>query len=261
MDLPTCNSLWIGDRLGPLAAACLASFVRRGHRVRLHAYRRLDDLPAGVELVDAASVLPESEIIVHRGTGSPALFANRFRYRLMARGAGIWIDTDLYCVRPIDFEGEAIFGLEQPDTINNAVLKLAADDPVLVRLEALFTERTPIPPWVRLATYRRLHLRLKRVLGLRHDLGRLPWGVAGPKAVTYLLREAGRFDDAHPADVFYPVHWSQTERLRTADGDVDALVTPRTRTIHLWNKLLTERRIAAPEKGSFLDRLLTGRLP
>ncbi|MDK9697036.1 MAG: hypothetical protein OEL76_11640 [Siculibacillus sp.] len=260
MEPPICNTLWIGDRLGPVAAACLASFLRHGHRVRVHAYRPLADLPPGVEIVDAAEVLPETAIVRHRPSGSPALFSNRFRYELLRRGAGLWIDADLYCVRPIDFPEDHVFGLEEPGAINGAVLRLAPDDPVLERLAAIFTERAAIPPWIELPARRRLVLRARRLLGLASDLGKLPWGVAGPRAVTWLLREAGRLDEAHPVDVFYPLHWSQIDRLYAADGDIEAVVTPRTRTIHLWNNLLARRPLEEAETGSFLERLVTGRL-
>lgn len=261
MELPVCNTLWIGDRLGPITAACLASFVRHGHRVRLYAYRPPADVPAGVELADAATVLPEQAIVRHRRSGSPALFSNRFRYTLLARDAGLWIDGDLYCVRPIDFPDAAVFGFEIPGSINTAVLRLAPDDPILARLEAIFTARTAVPPWVEIPLHRRTLLRAKQILGLRSDLGDLPWGVTGPRAVTWLLREAGRFDEAHPVDVFYPLHWDEIGRLFVADGDVEALVTPRTRTIHLWNNLLTRRALTDAEKGSFLDRLVAGTPP
>ncbi|MDK9697035.1 MAG: hypothetical protein OEL76_11635 [Siculibacillus sp.] len=258
--LPVCNALWIGERLGPIARACLASFLRRGHRVRVHSYRALDDLPEGAEAVDAASVVPRRSIVRHRRSGSPALFSDLFRYELLRRGAGIWIDADLYCVRPIDFPGPNVFGFEEPGSINGAVLGLAPDDPILDGLLSVFADPGVIPPWVDLPGHHRILLKVRHLLGLGDQLADLPWGAVGPRALTWLLREDGRLDEAQPIDAFYPLHWSQIDRLYAADGDIEAVVTPRTRTIHLWNNLLARRPLEAAETGSFLERLVAGTL-
>src|SRR5690606_1292398 len=87
-------TLWIGPRLSFLERACLRSALAHGHKVALYCSPPPAGVPAGIELRDAAAILPESEIIRHRG-GSPALFANRFRYELLHRGLGVWIDCDL----------------------------------------------------------------------------------------------------------------------------------------------------------------------
>ncbi|WP_035449374.1 hypothetical protein [Aliihoeflea sp. 2WW] len=44
------NAIWIGDRMGPIHAACLKSFLTCGHDVILHAYRlaRSADVEGGL---------------------------------------------------------------------------------------------------------------------------------------------------------------------------------------------------------------------
>ena len=81
--LEVCNTLWVSGDLGPVLAACLASFVAKGHRVILHCYDLPSDVPAGVETADAALIVPASRIIRHKDTGSLALFSNLFRYELL----------------------------------------------------------------------------------------------------------------------------------------------------------------------------------
>ena len=39
------------------------------------------------------------------------------------------------------------------------------------------------------------------------ELADLPWGVAGPRALTGLARRFGLLGHAEPRDVFYPYHW------------------------------------------------------
>ena len=99
-DLPAVHAVWIGGPLGSMHVACLKSFVRIGHRTVLHVYDDPTDAPAGVELADASKILPRERVVVHRN-GSYALFADIFRYKLLASGAEIYVDCDMYCVRPL----------------------------------------------------------------------------------------------------------------------------------------------------------------
>ena len=89
------SSLWIGDSLSPLERACVQSFLNRGYTFRLYCYQPIRDVPQGCELLDAATVLPEASIIRYArgpGKGSPALFANMFRYKLLHDIGGWWVD-------------------------------------------------------------------------------------------------------------------------------------------------------------------------
>ncbi len=73
---------------------------------RLYAYGKLEGVPDGVLLEDAAKILPETEIITYEGDdlpdakGTPALFANLFRHEMQRLGKGIWVDCDVYCLKP-----------------------------------------------------------------------------------------------------------------------------------------------------------------
>ena len=62
MELPIIHALWIGDRLGKISSSCLRSFVLRGHKVLLHTYGEILDLPEGVQCVDANAVIPKNKI-------------------------------------------------------------------------------------------------------------------------------------------------------------------------------------------------------
>ena len=89
-----CVTLWIGEGFGAVERACLRSVLRQGHRLTLYCYSEPIGIPDDVELQDASAVLPESSIVRHRG-GSVAPFSDWFRYELLKRGLGTWIDTDM----------------------------------------------------------------------------------------------------------------------------------------------------------------------
>jgi hypothetical protein len=109
--LPIINAIWIGAELGQIHAACLRSFLRHGHRVVLHCYERPADTPADVEIANARNLLPENGIVRYRGTGSFALFSNLLRYEILKASLGIYVDCDVFCLRPIE-DADYIFGRE-----------------------------------------------------------------------------------------------------------------------------------------------------
>src|SRR5690625_4176270 len=120
------NMFWHGPKLGPMHAACVRSFLRHGHTVSMHCYERPEDLPDGVRVFDAAKLMPLVELISHKKSGSVALGANRYRYRLISTGFGAYADCDMFCLRPLT-EARFILGAEQNDSVNNAILKFPAD--------------------------------------------------------------------------------------------------------------------------------------
>ena len=159
--LPTCHTLWIGGALGPVAQACLASFLVAGHAVCLHVYDSVPDVPSGVETIDASSVLHRKEIIRHRASGSVSLFSNRYRYEILATLGGIWIDCDVLCLRPV-LPQPYLFGWESRARINGAVLGLPAGSPMLDDLRAIFAGPAFVPPWE--SRKRRLQYRFFRLV-------------------------------------------------------------------------------------------------
>ncbi len=248
---PTCVTLWIGPSLGRVERACLRSAMRQGHPVALYCYDEVAGVPDGVEVRDAAQILPR-ELIAGRPV-SPALFANHFRYRLLAQGLGVWIDADVYCLAPLARDEETLlFGWQSEGRINNAVLRLPPDSPVLTPLLELMDEQTP-PAWASPEEQAAMRERLSRTGRIGLEQG--PWGIAGPLAVTATAQAFGLAGAAQPRDVFYPVHWRFATWLRKPGIRLDHFCTDRTRAAHLWNEIIKPFKDQPAEKGSFLARL------
>jgi hypothetical protein len=243
--------LWIGPSLGPVERACIRSVLRQGHALSLYCYAPPAGVPEGVVLRDAAEIVPESGIVRHRG-GSAALFANLFRYRLQQAGRGIWLDCDIYLLAPIRRKGGHLFGEEAPGRINTAVLRLPPDSPLLPPLIACFDDRN-VPPWIPLGA--RLAARWRLALTGRAGLSRMPWGVAGPLAITALAREYGLSAQAQPPEIFYPMPWQQAAWIRDPARRLEEVTTPRTVAVHLWNERIKHFKDAPAPPGSFLARL------
>lgn len=247
-----CHSLWIGSSIPPLARACLQSFLRHGHRVFLHSYAPIPTPPAGVEVLDASRIVPEEKIVRHHRSGSVSLFSNYFRYKLSDHYRGFWIDCDVYCLRHFDFADTLVLGWESDATVNGAVLRLEPGSALQRDAIALFESPRPSFPWF--AWDQILRARLRSLLHRKPLICFLPWGAAGPRALTWLVAKHGLQDRVQPVPVFYPLPYSEARRLRERAFDPRPLFTRETVAMHLWNEQLAQGP-QETEPGSFLDRL------
>jgi len=255
-ELLPVNVLWVGGTLGPVEQLSILSFLNAGHRVRIHAYDSIGNVPPGTELVDAALTVPRQrmEELRHARSGSYSLSADLFRYVLQAQGAGIWADLDMICVGSIP-AAHTVFGFEVSDRLNIAILYLEKSLPIIDELVGLFRDNF-IPPWVDPKVARKR--RLKRWLpGYRIRPAILPWGTYGPMALTELASKHGLLDRAAPIPVFYPLAFEDAHRSFDPAFSFESIVQESTRTIHLWNEALVRSGLKGtkPPKGSPLDKL------
>jgi hypothetical protein len=248
------NMLWIGDRLSRIELLSIASWLAHGHAVRLHVYQPVANVPAEVDLIDGELTVPFARMkrLRHRRTGSYALASNLFRYRLQLVAGGLWSDLDVVCLKPVNIEGDCLFGLEDETTINNAVLYLKAGLPMTAELEGLFRINY-FPPWTRMRRARKA--RLKRFIGLPVEPADLPWGTFGPGALTALARKHGLFEWALPRQVFYPLDFRHARAIYDPAFSLDAILREETLALHLWNENLRDLKHGPPPAGSPLAKL------
>ena len=232
--LPQLNSLWIGDNLHAVHRLCLSSAVYHGHRVRLFAYGPLRNVPEGVELADAEQVLPKSALFIHKKTGSPAPFADRFRIKLIGMGLGAWIDTDILFVKPLEAASLNIFGWESDKLVGNAILQLDPESNLFALVNQHINEDFLAPPW--LSGYQKVMLKLREALGIRRHVGAMAYGTTGPDLLTWALRETGNLHLARPVQAFYSLPYAQkTAVFRKNSGWHGFKDLPEgVVAVHLW---------------------------
>jgi hypothetical protein len=253
-QLPIVNAVWMGPRLGLIHVACLQSFVGHGHRVVLHCYEPPEDTPKDVELADANTLLPANRVIRHKQTGSLALFSDVLRYELLKTGAGLYVDCDVFCVRPIK-NSDYIFGWQSTGELNTAVLKLPPNCPVLASLSEIKDTANFVPPWL-LPKKKRWRRPMRKWFrwGAPPPLEQLPWGTLGPAGFTYYAKQHGLDRYASPIDRFYPVSWEQVPLLLDPGLSLSDLLTPRTDAVHLFAFSLEKLKRGIP-KGSPLCQI------
>ncbi|WAC24061.1 hypothetical protein [Blastomonas sp. SL216] len=252
MDLPVCVMLWIGDALSAVERACIRSVLRQGHRLVLYTYDDLKGVPEGVELADAASVLPRETIIRHK-SGSVSLFSDRFRFEIMRQSLGVWLDSDAYLIKPLHIEQDKhFFAFCEPGYVGQGVLYMPPDSPVIEPLLRLF-EQPYIPDWLRKRDRIRAYWRKFRQGHI--NLGDMPWGVGGPMGLTALVQRHGLMDQVMPPDVHYPWDWQVADWIFDPARSLEEHITPATQALHLYNTMIASRKNEPAQPGSFMHRL------
>jgi hypothetical protein len=246
-------TFWFGPRLTYIERLCLSSMVAVGHEVHLYSYDKHLAVPAGVKIMDARTFLPESGAVRAAKTGTIALFADIFRYEGLSLGAGIWVDTDILLIRDIKNMGDYLFGWEDERSINNAVLLMPPESKCLKEIRDLAMRHVVVPPFW--SVRRRLIQRTRSLVGAHQRIEELGWGIIGPRAITYFVKEHGLLHKVQPSPVFYPIHYKNAERFWSAEGDVEANLNSNTRAVHLWGKGLKQHQIHPPPTGCFITRM------
>ena len=109
-SIPSSNlviqGLWFGEPLSDLERLCMKSFMANGHEFHLYTYEELQGVPQGVVIKDANEIVSRDRIKEFRWFAG---FSDFFRYSLLLKRGGWYVDMDVICLRPLDFESEYVF--------------------------------------------------------------------------------------------------------------------------------------------------------
>lgn len=201
------QGLWLGSKLTVMEQLSIASFVAHGHAYHLYAYEDLANVPAGAVLTDASRVLPR-EWMFRDSRGTVSGFSNFFRYKLLLEKGGWWVDADVVCLRPFDFEREYVFLTEPDSRIGSAVIHVPKGTELMARC------------W---GTCERL------------DRSAIEWGATGPLLLGELIQELQLTQHAAEPTVFCPIDWRDWSRV--LEPGVRWQFDPVTYAVHLWNEM------------------------
>lgn len=229
---PVVRTFWHGP-FSPYEALCLHTFVAAGIRVEIFADHPIADLPAGVVLRDAREIIDDDvSFYRHEFDGpSPSLHSNHFRYALLEKAGGWWIDADVMFVGTALPAAERFAVLQTEHEMNGAVMHFPAGDPLMRACR----ERTE----ARGADAR--------------------WGEVGPKLLTELQPQFAPHLRPAPREVAYAIGPEEFEKFLLPDAcdEVERRVSAST-FVHLWNEMWRRAGIPktiAPPRGSWLDRM------
>lgn len=223
---------WHGPALSRIERLCMASFIANGHALRLYVYDEIAGIPKGVEVADAATILPRPLLDAHLKSQPMAFFADRFRYQLLLQHGGLWVDTDVVCLKPFDHAGAEIFGWQDADTINNAVLGLPPGHALARAMLSICEQPNRVQPYDSPKIRRR-----KLVARLLGRTARSPWGTTGPRGLTQAARTLGCDGQALPFWHFYPVAWQNWHTVFDGTLAGNPGFVAASYGLHLWNEM------------------------
>ena len=227
------SSCWFGERLLPIANACINSFVTRGFPFTLYTHGLVEDVPGSVERRDAEELLPKRELVVAHGGFETS--ADLFAYRVLERTGGWYVDNDVVCNTDRLPDDEVAFGEERIGIINNAVLRFPAHHPAIIDLLEYVATVDPVTA---------------------------PWGATGPLALTKSFARHDLAKFKKPIRDFYPLHWTDAPKVLFPEFTAAVFEkTAQSPFIHLWGATLREIGFDfsrfLPLKDSYLHILYT----
>lgn len=224
---------WHGPALGPYQLLCLNSFHTQGHPIELYTYDRDLQIPDWITTKDAGSIWPASDVLIYQsgfGRGSPALHSNLFRYALLYKVGGWWVDLDILLLCPSLPQLEFFFSKSgYADEIFTGILKFPKGHPLLAEAIARCTE-----------------------LGEKAY-----WGQTGAELLTPLVGKHRLSGWTQPERAAIPVQWFDLPDLfnPTRVDDIRERCSGSI-CLHLFNEAWRGSGIPsylAPPKGSYLD--------
>jgi len=218
------QGLWIGPELSSMEQLSIASFLQNEHEYHLYVYDEVKNVPAGTVIKDANEILPASRIFQYKHQASYAGFANFFRYKLLLERGGWWIDTDVVCLRHLDFADDYVFSSEldqEREVISSGIIKAPAGSEVMAYAWQVCEKKDP---------------------------QQLMWGETGPRLVTEAVKMCSLEYYAKPPRVFSPLRFSEWHKV--LNRDAEGLLHEDSYAIHLWNEMW---RAAGQDKNASYD--------
>ncbi len=130
------RGLWVGtEQLTAIQKLSIKSFLDNGHEFHLYTYRQKEGIPSGTTVIDAESIIPWSD---RKKFANDVHLCDWFRSNVMWNLGGWFVDTDVVCLQPFDFDqprvfvGEYQFGQGPPaltkPLVNGCIVKIPAKD-------------------------------------------------------------------------------------------------------------------------------------
>ena len=224
------QSLWVGDSLSTIERLAISSFLKNGHDFHLYTYETVNNVPQGTTLKNAREICEfDDSIKISQGfgKGSYAPFADYFRFQLLAKKGGWWVDLDVVCLKT--FRG-------LPDAVVATSFEVPEGDMPNCNVLAF-----PLGHWFPEACVKRWKDSFSE--NFQYALG--------VEIVKSVIRENNAEDLLLPHDVFNPISWrhvryllQKQESIWTKTGIKRLLgmtepvgkISNNSRAIHLWNE-------------------------
>lgn len=246
-DLPAVQSLWIGGELSRMEKTSIGSFLEKGHDFDLYTYGSIKGIPRQVNVIEAREILDGSSIDKCIDNKDYATLSDIFRYKLLFEKGGIWVDTDIICLRPFNFDDEHVFASERVERQSRFEIKLPYR-PVGCVIKA------PAGSEI-------IHYCLKK--SRKKEFENIEWAEVGPDLLDITVEEFSMDECVYPPYKFCPIPWWKWRdfikddlKTRTKEKIKQYLLNPYS--YHLWNSKWSEGK--ANKNKKYPKRTIYGRM-
>lgn len=249
-------TLWIGENLSYIEQLTLASYVYHGHKIELYCYNNISNIPKGVIIKNANEIITYDKINV-KHTGSHAHSADHFRFEALYQKGGTWVDMDMLCVSSQVLTGDHIFGWQNNDHLNTAIIRLPPGSPIS---RLMVSRMLNINTWTPIDTRKERIRKTLRLLQNKNSPYHTGWGeLSGPIPFTRAVKHFNLISQADPQIKFYPLDCFESIRPFWPNEDLSDVIEKTTFSIHLWSEMLARtgiKRYKEPPQGSYIKSLL-----
>ena len=248
------QSMWIGESLSKIKRGFIQSFLNNDMGYHLYVYEDVKNVPDGVKILDANNIIPENEIVTYKEVGgsnhgqggSYAGFADKFRWTLMYKFGGCWIDTDVYCIKKFTTPSERVAGELHHDSTNHASTQYLNFTPGNDLMKSFYNHCNSI------------------------DCSNINWGDIGPALIDYKIQNCAYWKgDGHYAEYlldyknFNPIpYWDWKIFLSESKSDIKKINEIKDSEdvycIHLWNEMW--RRAGINKNDNFPKKSLINKI-
>ena len=157
------QTFWTGNPIGRLERAALQSYVNQGYTVHIYTYLPLqafrENLPSRtyIKVYDARDILSEDKIFKYTGREkgkrtdaySFLPFSDLFRFTMLHKKGGTWMDLDVFLLRPIPasiWNKDYVFSSER--TIQKGAYKQSIPEIVDMGFIKVPGPGSPLTTWI-----------------------------------------------------------------------------------------------------------------
>lgn len=253
---PPIASFWTGSDLSFVEQLVLRSYLDAGHAFTLYTIGPVGNVPADVTIKDAAALCPPPFDISDNDRTRVAVYSDLLRLYLIRDLGCVWVDMDAYCRRPLEMETPYLFGDNGRGRILTGILGLPPDSLSLTALLTFLTTKNPLIPW-RGAQYREERA-AALAAGKTWTIADLPWGVTGPKGLSYFLKQNDEAHYALPQQAFYPLMKNDLKQLWRSEYALEKIEPDGCYSVHLFGvtrKVLAQYFHGLPPAGGYIDMI------
>jgi len=239
----TIQSMWVG-KFSTMERMCIRSFLRHGHPFHLYVYGIVPEgIPNGVLVIDGNEIVPESEI---KRFQNLANFSDYFRYSLLHKKGGWWVDTDMFCLKPFDF-GSYVFSTqietEPPRELKDGEIAWQPY-PEDIRISRITSGAIKVPPKSDIMDHCLNEVRQANLMTINY-------GKIGPELLRTAVPKFFLRRFMYPSYVFCPLDFFSAPWNVCKPGTSGMKFDPQTHAIHLWNRMW----VNCDKDGTYPDSL------